>query len=266
MYFGGEKLKSLRIALLAAIVAASLLTIGISAQEAGGEAASAESSAASAEVSPALLTEVPAAEEEFLIPWDAPSGTAGEGGSSIFVVIRIVLVLGLAAAAIYGVVFFIKKVSRPPDQRNPNLRVLTSAALGTNRFVYVVSVGTKAWLLGAGDGGGVSLIAEVTDQEAIDAMLLEDSRKAAESASRFQDFRALLRRLGGRPPVSAVQGFPGGDFVSGSDNQGFAVNGGGFAPGPENQGFSASGGSLSASGESFSAAGLRKRRERLKGL
>ncbi|GHU97141.1 hypothetical protein FACS189483_02240 [Spirochaetia bacterium] len=239
MYLGGEKLKSLRIAILAAIVAAGILTIGISAQEVGGEAVSAES----LDVSPALLAETPVAEEDFLIPWDAPSGTAGGGGSSIFVVIRIVLVLGLAAAAIYGVVFFIKKVSRPPEQRNSNLRVLTSASLGTNRFVYVVSVGTKAWLLGAGDGGGVSLIAEVTDQEAIDAMLLEDSRKAAESASRFQDFRALLRRLGGKPPVSAAQSFSGGDFVPGSENQGFAVNGGGF-----------------------SAAGLRKRRERLKGL
>jgi flagellar protein FliO/FliZ len=245
---GGEKLKSIRTAIYAAIVAVTvvtgILTTGVSAQEVSGEAEALLQvlpDTVSAEFSGESTA--PAAPEDFLIPWDNPPETADGNGSSLFIVIRMVLVLGLAAAAIYGVVFFIKKASRPPEQRNPNLKILTSASLGANRFVYVVSVGTKAWLLGAGDGGGVSLISEVTDQEAIDAMLLEDSRKAAESSSRFQDFRALLRRLGGKPPVSG----------------GFSVNNAGFAPGPENQGFSASGGGVSA-------AGLRKRRERLKGL
>jgi flagellar protein FliO/FliZ len=107
------------------------------------------------------------------------------------------------------VVYFLRRAARPKDQRNPHLKILTSANLGANRFVYVVSVGTKAWLIGAGEGG-VTPIAEITDQEAVDAMLLDDSRRSAEAApSRFSDFRDLLRRMGGAPaagtsgPVSA---------------------------------------------------------------
>jgi flagellar protein FliO/FliZ len=109
-----------------------------------------------------------------------------------------VLVLALAAAAIYGVVFFLKRAARPREQNNPHLKVLTSAHLGSSRFVHVISVGSHAWLVGTGEGG-VSLIAEINDKEAIDAMLLDESRRSVESApGRFPDFRALLRRLGAR--------------------------------------------------------------------
>jgi flagellar protein FliO/FliZ len=134
-------------------------------------------------------------QENAIILGEGIPGEAPQGGASVFVIIRMVLVLALAAGAIYGVVFFLRRASRPQEQRNPHLKILTSAHLGSNRFVYVVSVGAKAWLIGAGEGG-VSLISELTDQELIDGMVLEDSRKGAES-SRFSDFRALLRKFGG---------------------------------------------------------------------
>jgi flagellar protein FliO/FliZ len=142
-----------------------------------------------------------------------------------------VLVLALAAAAIYGVVFFLKRAARAPAARNPYLKVLTSASLGGSRQVYVVSLGAKAWLVGAGEGS-VSLIAEVTDQETLDALLLDESRRSAESAGgRFGDFRAMLRRLGGG----------GRDAAGGMDAGGTGI-------------------------AEFSPDKLRKRRERLKGL
>jgi flagellar protein FliO/FliZ len=122
-----------------------------------------------------------------------------------------VLVLVLAALAIYGVVFFLKRLGRPAEQRDPYLKVLASAHLGSNRFVYVVSVGSRAWLVGAADNG-VSLIAEVDDQEAVDAMRLDDSRKSAETGSRFLDFKTMLRRLsGGNFPENS--GSPSADNV-----------------------------------------------------
>jgi flagellar protein FliO/FliZ len=44
----------------------------------------------------------------------------------------------------------------------------------------------------------VTPIAEITDQEAVDAMLLDDSRKKAESnAAKLLDFSSLMRRFGG---------------------------------------------------------------------
>jgi len=115
--------------------------------------------------------------------------------SSIWVVIRMILVLALAAAAIYGIVFFIKKSSKQTVVTDPFLKVLASSPLGFNRYVHIASVGSKAWLLGASEGG-VNLISEIEDKEIIDALLLEDSKKSAETANRFPDFLSILRRLG----------------------------------------------------------------------
>jgi flagellar protein FliO/FliZ len=113
-----------------------------------------------------------------------------------------ILVLALAAAAIYGVVFFFKRLSRPPAQQNAHLKVLAKAPISTGSAVAVVAVGTKAWLVGAGDSGsGVSLIAELTDQELVDAMLLDNSRNGSDGgAPKFLNFSALLNRLGGGGP------------------------------------------------------------------
>jgi flagellar protein FliO/FliZ len=110
-----------------------------------------------------------------------------------------VLVLALAAAAIYGIVFFLKRISRPPQQKDPHLKVLAGAHLGSNRFVHVVSLGSRAWLVGASEGG-VSLISEIRDSETIDAMLLDESRKSAEvRVGKLADFFHIVSRyLGGR--------------------------------------------------------------------
>ena len=116
-------------------------------------------------------------------------------GSSIWAVIRMILVLALAAAAIYGIVYFIKRSSKQTAVNDPFLKILASSHIGFNRYVHIASVGSKAWLLGASEGG-VNLISEIEDKEIIDAMLLEDSKKSVETQSRFPDFLSILRRLG----------------------------------------------------------------------
>jgi flagellar protein FliO/FliZ len=104
------------------------------------------------------------------------------------------LTLILAAAAIYGVVYFFKRASRKAAARDPFLKILASASLGMNRAVHVVAVGSKAWLVGAAENG-VNLIDEIEDKDALNAMMLEDSRKSAETPQGL-DFKALLQRLG----------------------------------------------------------------------
>jgi len=120
---------------------------------------------------------------------------AQNSGTSIWIFIRMILVLALAAAAIYGIVFFLRKNAKQTSASNPFLKILASSHLGFNRYVHIASVGSKAWLLGASEGG-VNLISEIEDKEIIDAMLLEDSKKSVETQSRFQDFLSILRRLG----------------------------------------------------------------------
>jgi flagellar protein FliO/FliZ len=170
------------------------------------------------------LTEEPSAQagdtvsgaDDFVFRWDAePDQTLPAPTPTIFVVLRMVLVLALAALAIYGVVFLFKRLSHPPEQKNSYLKVLASAPLSTSSSVSVVALGNNAWLVGAGTGagsGGVSLIAEITDREIVDAMLLEDSRREPGGGSKLLDFSAILRRLGGGSGVPADKRFSAEDL------------------------------------------------------
>ena len=145
--------------------------------------------------SPADVDDPYRAAERNIIFGSEPALPAQNSGASVWVVIRMILVLALAAAAIYGIVFFIKRSSKQTAVNDPFLKILASSHLGFNRYVHIASVGSRAWLLGASEGG-VNLISEIEDKEIIDSMLLEDSKKSAETPGRFPDFLSILRRLG----------------------------------------------------------------------
>ena len=120
-----------------------------------------------------------------------------DGGSSFGVIFQMILVLALSALAIYGVVYFLKKVSRPPAATDPHIRVLAKTPLGTDAAAYVLSVGAKAWLVGGGSGG-MNLISEIDDAEILETMLIEDAEKIAAEANRKTfTFRSLLGRMAG---------------------------------------------------------------------
>ncbi|MDR0598052.1 MAG: flagellar biosynthetic protein FliO [Treponema sp.] len=183
---GGEKLHRLYTIFFAALLTGAGLFSGsldtLSAQEGPDPAA------------------VPAAgpNPESLITFDA----AAEGEEpaapetlSGFSLLRMALVLALTAAAIYGAVFFFKRLAKPQVQADPYLKVLARASIASGSAVAVVSLGTRAWLVGAGDGG-VSLITAIEDQEIVDAMLLDNSRSRGAGSPGGLSFSALLRRLG----------------------------------------------------------------------
>jgi len=139
---------------------------------------------------------------------DVPDNPAVQTSSSVWPIIRMLLVLALCAAAVYGIVFFLKRSSKQTVSKDPFLKILATASLGLNRYAHIVSVGSKAWLLGSSDGG-VNLIGEVEDKEIIDAMLLEESKKSSEPQGRFPDFVSVLRRFG----LPAQTGAPGADDI-----------------------------------------------------
>jgi flagellar protein FliO/FliZ len=193
---GGEKLYHFHKILFAALFLIAGLFIGdlhiLSAQTPGPLDSVPQTEAAPvAEPDPESLIVFNAQEEGEAV--SAPEALSG------FAVFRVVLVLALSAAAIYGVVFFFKRLSKPPEQASPYLKALARIPVGSGSAVAVVSVGTRAWLVGVGAGdGGVSLIAEIEDQETVDAMLLDHSRNGpANGAPAALNFSTLLRRLGG---------------------------------------------------------------------
>ena len=145
------------------------------------------------------------AAEQALVLEETGDAASAAAGPSVWTVVRMVLSLALAAAAVYGVVYFVKRSSKRNVSNDPFLKVLASAHLGSNRYAHIIAVGTKAWVLGSSDGG-VNLIGEVDDKDVLNAMLLEDSAKsAAASQGRFPDFFAMLRRFG-MPVESRIPG------------------------------------------------------------
>jgi flagellar protein FliO/FliZ len=178
------------------LVLASVYTPVLSAQELGTEA-------------PVTEDAIILGEEAIILGEDTPGVPAVVPGTSAGLILRMLLILALAAAAVYGVVYFIKRASRPAERRDPNVKLLSSVHLGSNRFVHALAVGTKVWLLGAGDSG-VNLIAEIEDPDTVNAMLLEESRRSAEAApGGFLDFKAMLRRFG----IPVDKQVPGADNI-----------------------------------------------------
>ena len=147
---------------------------------------------------------VPAIDESSIILGEAPVVPPPSGASSIFIVFRMVLVLALAALAIYGVVFFIKRLARPRETADPYLKVLARTVLSSDTFAAVLAVGSKAWLV-AGGPGGINLISEIDDNETLETMMLEEERRAAESGAKtFIDFRSLLSKFGAPGRVAKI--------------------------------------------------------------
>ena len=136
----------------------------------------------------------PILDESALILGENPAIPPPAGGSSVFIMLRMILVLALAALAIYGVVFFIKRLARPREAQNPHLKILARTALSNDTFAAVIAVGNKAWLV-AGGSGNVNLISEINDNDSLETMLLNEERRASESGAKpFIDFRSLLQR------------------------------------------------------------------------
>ena len=189
---GGEKLNVIRLKNFSLLIAVILtfITVFSYAQE------------SEAEISAEIPAETPIVnyEEPIIFSDAASTETLDTAGSSLWIVFRMVLILALAALAIYGVVFFIKRLARPPQTRDPYLKILATVPIGTDTFAAVISVGTKAWLVGGGSAAGLSLISEITDQETVESMLMDEARKSAESGNRILDFRSLLDRFGGKAP------------------------------------------------------------------
>ena len=183
----------------------NLLTVNVFAQE---EPAAASAGAESIAAETPGIDPITAAEQALPLGEDG-AAVVIPAPASAFSIVRVILTLAVVAAAIYGIVFFIKRMSRPGTAQDPFLKILASTPLGANRSAHIVSVGSKAWLVGTSESS-VNLIAEVDEKDVLDAMFLENSRKNAESpAGPLSDFRAMLRRLG----MSSESRAPGAEEI-----------------------------------------------------
>lgn len=158
-----------------------------------------------------------AAEKDLVLAESPGNASDGQGGalseSAWPYFLRMILTLGLVLGLIWVAFRLIRRAARPKASQDAFIRVLASTPLGTGRWLYVVSLGAKAFLVGASDTT-ISLIHEVDDPELIDEMKL---RSATAPQDETRDFSTLLS--GFLKPVSkhraeAAKGIPGSDFLS----------------------------------------------------
>jgi flagellar protein FliO/FliZ len=138
--------------------------------------------------------------------------------STLMYFLRMVVVLALVLAAIYCVYRLMKKLARPKESEGSAIKILSSASLGPGRALHVVSLGSKAYLVGATDSS-VNLVTEVEDKEFIDKLNLEASMSPPKAGS-TKDFGEMLygllggKRGSGRGGSGNASG-GAGDFLSG---------------------------------------------------
>ena len=132
----------------------------------------------------------------------APAVAIRAPGVSTWDFVRMLLVLAGVVALIYGVFWLLRRGQRLKTPENETIRVLGSRSLGGNRALHLVEVGRVVYLVGSAESG-VNLVAEVKDQETIDALRIQ----AAEEGGRVRrTFAATLARMFSPPKTPGGAG------------------------------------------------------------
>lgn len=139
----------------------------------------------------------------------------GSTGSSVWVFVRMILFLVIFVAAIYGVIYLIKRKQNKIDNDDEFLRRVSHLTLGQGKTVEIITLIDKAYLVGVSDAG-INLIAEITDKELIDAMNVyaDKTQKTTKSRS-FADVLELFMPRGGAGGTGSGNGQNGGNGQSG---------------------------------------------------
>jgi flagellar protein FliO/FliZ len=146
-------------------------------------------------------------------PARAAKNAAGSNTLAYF--LRMIVVLALVLAAIYGLYRLMKSLSKPKIPDNSTVKVLASTSLGPGKALHVIGLGSKAYLIGATDSS-ISLVAEIEDKEFVDALALEAALRPSSSRTGVgKEFGDILSGImGGRRRTGAKQRRDG-DFLAG---------------------------------------------------
>jgi len=133
--------------------------------------------------------------DEATLPIDASASSSANQSrksSTVWILIRMILVLAFVLACIYAVVYFMKKGLAPGSDNDPFLRKVTSISLAPGKSVQVVTLLDNAYIIGVTDNA-VNLIGQVNDKELVDAMNLYADKNAKNTKPRnFNDVLALF--------------------------------------------------------------------------
>jgi flagellar protein FliO/FliZ len=127
----------------------------------------------------------------------ARAAATAAGSSTLSYFLRMIVVLALVLAAIYGIYRLMKRLARPKTAEDSAVKVLASTSLGQGKALHVIGLGSKAYLIGATDSS-ISLVAEVQDKDFVDSLALQAAMAPSPRPGAGRDFSELLTSLMGR--------------------------------------------------------------------
>jgi flagellar biosynthetic protein FliO len=110
-----------------------------------------------------------------------------EEESAAWMIIKTILVLGLFAGGFYMFFKFVTQKAGLNVSGQEAIQILSTVSLGTNKFVQIVDVAGKVFLLGVSDSS-INLLTEIKDREDIDRIRLLSSRSTPVQGATFQEF------------------------------------------------------------------------------
>lgn len=110
-----------------------------------------------------------------------------EEESAAWMIIKTILVLALFAGGFYMFFKFVSQKAGLHVSGQEAIQILSTVSLGTNKFVQIIDVAGKVFLLGVSDSS-INLLTEIKDREDIDRIRLLSSRSTPVQGASFQEF------------------------------------------------------------------------------
>lgn len=110
-----------------------------------------------------------------------------EEESVVWMIIKTIFVLVLFAGGFYMFFKFVSQKAGIHVSGQEVIQVLSTVSVGTNKFLQVVDVAGKVFLLGVSDSN-INLLTEIKDREEIDRIRLLSSRSTPVHETSFQEF------------------------------------------------------------------------------
>lgn len=159
------------------------------------------SMAVNAQDAPIPEVPVPVDESALILADTSETSTALQGSALWPYIFRMIIVLGLVIAVIYGLYAIIRRSSRIKTGDDAYLKILATTPLAPGKSMHVVALGTRSWLLASTDAA-VTVVSEIDDRELIDTLSLRAAAAPEAPRTSFGSVLAGLLRPGQRRPSS----------------------------------------------------------------
>lgn len=111
--------------------------------------------------------------------------------SGYFEYIKIIVILALVIAIIYGIFYFLKKTLKIKDETGEGAAIISNQSIGPGKWIQIVFVGGKYLILGV-TNDNINLISEITDPKEIERLEISLNERKTDEGHSFSDIMSAF--------------------------------------------------------------------------